>query len=332
MMGDLLTHTYEKQGSGNDLTVSDMKEFVRNLDSGIADKLLNVHTGILIGDYRFETDFLVDSGKMVNSGDYGFESLYNFEFGSTTNNIFQYGRYFTDKEYEKGSKVCIMYGFNKEARGDYLKKYLTDSSHVLLGEEEYQIIGLQNGIGTGYIPITSVEGDSILLDDIEFQFRDNISMREIGILNKLSERYFGNRAKSLYKLEENEDSSYLYNTVIMLILIVSLVATFNFCALYHYIVTTRERTLKIFRICGLSLWRSIWLYMGECSLLSAGTYLATLGMFHFILMPTLARTMDVFDFHYKVGVYVVLFSLYFVSSFLIQFLMIAVALNKKTIR
>lgn len=331
-MGDLMAHTYEKRGSGNDVTVSDMKEFVRGLDSEVADKLLNVHTGILIGDYRFETDFLVDSGTIVNSGDYGFESLYNFHFGTTTTNVFQSGRYFTDEEYKKGSKVCIMYGFNKEGRGDYMEKHLTDSSHVLLGEEEYRIIGLQNGIGTGYIPITSVAGDSILLDEIVFQFRDNISLREIGMLNKASERYFGNRVNSLFELEEDEDNSYLYNTVILLIILVSLVAAFNFCALYHYIVTTRERTLKIFRICGLSLWKSIWLYVGECSFLSIGTYLAALGIFHFVLMPSLAGAMDIFDFHYKAIVYVVLFLLYFASSFLIEFLMIAVTLKKKTIR
>lgn len=331
-LGDLAYQTYEKRDDLQDLTVADMKRFAGALDAETADKLLNIHTGILQGDYRFETDFLISDGKMVNSGDYGFDSLYNFFFGDRTMNIFQYGRYFTDEEYAEGKKVCIMYGFQKNLRGDYLKENMLDDGKVLIGDQEYQIIGLQNGIGTGYLPITSVNGDSFLLDEIELQFQDNISLREIGLIKNTAKQCFGDRAVSNYKLEENEDNSYLYNTILLLVLVVSLVAAFNFCALYHYIVTTRRRTLKIFRICGLSHRKSICLYLGECSILSAGTYLVTLFLFRFLLMPFLAGKMSVFDFHYQAGVYLALFLIYFVSSFLLQYAMISWNLKKKMIR
>lgn len=331
-LGDLAYQTYEKRDDVQDVTVADMKRFAKELDGETADKLLNIHTGVLQGDYRFETDFLIADGKMVNSGDYGFDSLYNFFFGDHTINIFQYGRYFTDQEYAEGKKICIMYGFQKNLKGDYLEKNLLDDGMVRIGDKEYQIIGLQNGIGTGYLPITSVDGDSILLDDITLRFQDNISLREIGLLNKTAKQCFGGRAAINYELEETEDNSYLYNTILFLVLVVSLVAAFNFCALYHYIVTTRQRTLKIFRVCGLSHRKSIWLYLGECFILSAGTYLVTLFLFQFLLMPFLAGKMSVFDFHYQVGVYLVLFLIYFVSSFLLQYVMIAWNLKKKMIR
>lgn len=331
-LGDLAYQTYEKRGDLQDVTVADMKRFARELDGETADKLLNIHAGILQGDYRFETDFLISDGKMVNSGDYGFDSLYNYFNGVHTMNIFQYGRYFTDQEYAEGKKVCIMYGFQKNLRGDYLEENLLDDGKVLIGDLEYEIIGLQNGIGTGYLPITSVDGDGVLLDEIELRFRDNISLREIGLINDTAKQYFGNRAASSYELEENEENSYLYNTILLLVFVVSLVAAFNFCALYHYIVTTRRRTLKIFRVCGLSHRKSIWLYLGECSILSAGTYLVTLFLFHFLLMPFLAEKMNIFDFHYKAEVYLALFLIYFVSSFLLQYVMITWNLKKKMIR
>lgn len=330
---DLVYQTYEKRDDVQDVTVADLKRFARKLDEETADKLLNIHTGVLQGDYRFETDFLIADGKIVNSGDYGFDSLYNFSFGDYhTTNIFQYGRYFTDREYAEGKPVCIMYGFQKNLRGDYLKENLPDDGKVLIGGREYQIIGLQNGIGTGYIPITSVDEDSILLDDIKLQFQDNISLREIGLINEAAEQCFGGMAASNYEVEETEDNSYLYNTILFLVFVVSLVAAFNFCALYHYSVTTRQRTLKIFRICGLSHLKSIWLYLGECSILSAGTYLVTLFLFHFLLMPFLAGRMKIFDFHYQAGVYLTLFLIYFISSFLLQYVMIAWNLKKKMIR
>lgn len=329
--GDLAYQTYEKRGDVQDVTVSDLKQFAKELEPEVADKLLNIHAGVLQGEYRFETDFLISDREIVNSGDYGFDSLYNFYDGVYTQNSFEYGRYFTDQEYAKGSRVCIMYGFQNNLRGEYLKKYLVDDTNVLIGEEAYQIIGLQSGIGTGYIPITSVNGDSVLLDEIELRFKDNISLREINLLNDTAKQCFGDRAVPNYELEETEENSYLYDTILLLVLVVSLVAAFNFCALYHYIVTTRRRTLKIFRVCGLSLGKSIGLYLGECSLLSAGTYLITLFLFRFLLMPFLAQRMNVFDFHFKAGVYLVLFLIYFVSSFLIQCVMITWNLKKETI-
>lgn len=331
-LGDLMYQTYEKRDDVQDVTAADLKRFAKELDGETADKLLNIHTGVLQGDYRFETDFLIADGKIVNSGDYGFDSLYNFFDANHTTNIFQYGRYFTDREYAEGKPVCIMYGFQKNLRGDYLEENLLDDGTVLIGGREYQIIGLQNGIGTGYIPITSVDGDSILLDDIKLQFQDNISLREIGLINETAKQCFGDRAASNYEVEETEDNSYLYNTILFLVFVVSLVAAFNFCALYHYIVTTRQRTLKIFRICGLSHLKSIWLYLGECSILSAGTYLVTLFLFHFLLMPFLAGRMKIFDFHYQAGVYLTLFLIYFISSFFLQYVMIAWNLKKKMIR
>ena len=332
VMGDLNDQKYEKREDVPDLTAADIKKFAKEVDPEVAGKLLNIHTGILEGEYRFDTDFLIDHGKIVNSGDYGPDSFYNYVFGSMTVNIFQYGRYFSDREYAEGDKVCIMYGVHKEPEGDYLKKNMTESGTVMIGGDEYEIIGLQNGIGTGFLPITAVGEDAVLLDEIDMRFKDNISLREINLLIKAAEECFGDRAECNYHLQETEGNDYMYNTVLLLILVVSMVAAFNFCALYHYIVTTRQRTLKIFRICGLSHSKSVRLYLGECSVLSAGTYLVTLLLFRYLLMPFLAGRWNVFDFHFPVRVYGMLFLVFFVSSFVLQFVMIHWTLKKKMIR
>lgn len=332
VVGDLNNQKYEKYDDVQDLTAADIKKFAKEVDQEVAGKLLNIHTGILEGEYRFDTDFLIDHGKIVNSGDYGPDSLYNYQIGTTTGNIFQYGRYFSDREYAEGDKVCIMYGSQKKPEGDYLKKNMTESGTVMIGGDEYEIIGLQRGIGTGFLPITAVGEDTVLLDEIDMRFKDNISLREINLLIRTAEKCFGDRAECNYDLQETEDHAYLYNTVLLLVLVVSMVAAFNFCALYHYIVTTRQRTLKIFRICGLSHSKSILLYLGECSVLSAGTYLVTLLLFRYLLMPFLAGRWNVFDFHFPVGVYGTLFLIFFVSSFVLQFVMIRWTLKKKMIR
>ncbi len=332
VMGDLNDQKYEKREDVPDLTAADIKKFAKEVDQEVAGKLLNIHTGILEGEYRFDTDFLIDHGRIVNSGDYGPDSFYNYVFGSMTVNIFQYGRYFSDREYAEGDKVCIMYGVHKEPEGDYLKKNMTESGTVMIGGDEYEIIGLQNGIGTGFLPITAVGEDAVLLDEIDMRFKDNISLREINLLIKAAEECFGDRAECNYDLQETEGNDYMYNTVLLLILVVSMVAAFNFCALYHYIVTTRQRTLKIFRICGLSHSKSVRLYLGECSVLSAGTYLVTLLLLRYLQMPFLASRWNVFDFHFPVRVYGMLFLVFFVSSFVLQFVMIHWTLKKKMIR
>ena len=331
-VGDLESQTYVKQDELQDVTVADIKKFARKADQEVLGKLLNIHTGILEGEYRFETDFLIDHGSIVNSGEYGPDSLYNYKIAYETQNIFQYGRYFTDQEYASGDKVCIMHGVQKKAEGEYLKKNMTDDGKVLIGDQEYEIIGLQDGIGTGFIPITSVGEDDVLLDEIDMRFKDNISLREINLLIQAARQCFGDRVDCNYELQQTEENDYLYNTILMLVLIVSLVAAFNFCALYHYIVTTRQRTLTIFRVCGLDYRRSVGMYLGECSILSVGTYLITLFVFRFLLMPFLAARWNVFDFHFQTKVYLILFLIYFVSSFILQFVMIRWNLKKKMIR
>ena len=332
VMGDLNDQKYERREDVPDLTAADIKKFAKEVDQEVAGKLLNIHTGILEGEYRFDTDFLIDHGRIVNSGDYGPDSLYNYLFGTTTENIFQYGRYFSDKEYAEGDKVCSMYGFQKTPEGEYLKRNMTESGTVMIGGDEYEIIGLQRGIGTGFLPITAVGEDAVLLDEIDMRFKDNISLREINLLIKAAEKCFGDRVECNYDLQETEGNDYMYNTVLLLVLVVSMVAAFNFCALYHYIVTTRQRTLKIFRICGLSHSKSVRLYLGECSVLSAGTYLVTLLLFRYLLMPFLAGRWNVFDFHFPARVSGKLFMVYFVSSFVLQFVMIHWTLKKKMIR
>ena len=107
-MGDLNSQIYDRTDDVRDVTVQDVKKFAKELDFETANKLLNVQTGILQGKYRFETNFLIAKGKITNSAEYGFDSLYNFTFGYQTTNTFQYGRYFSDEEYSDGKKVCIM--------------------------------------------------------------------------------------------------------------------------------------------------------------------------------------------------------------------------------
>lgn len=224
-----------------------------------------------------------------------------------------------------------MYGFQKNLRGEYLEKKLSDDGTVIIDGEKYKIIGLQNGIGTGYIPITAVKGESVLLDKITFQFKDNISLREVNLLLGTAKKVFGDSVDAEYKLVQSDENGSFYSTVLILIVMVSMVAAFNFCALYHYILMTRRRTLNILRICGLSYSKSMWLYLGECSILSVVTYFVTVVLFRFVLMPFLSGKVNVFDFHYKMQVYVILFIVWYLSSFLLQYVMIRWNLKKMVV-
>ncbi len=328
---DLVYQTYERQDEVQDVTVGELKQFASELDAEIADNILDIYTGVLQGNYRFDTHFCISKGEIVNSGDYGADALYNYSDGNLKYNIFEYGRYFTDQEYARGDRVCIMQGWRNELRGTYLDENQVSEDEVLIGGEKYRIIGLQSGIGTGYIPVTSVKEDGLLLDELDLQFRDNISMREINMLHDTIKQCFGDRIHFNYSLEESDNNDAMYNTILLLVLLVSVVAALNFCALYHYVLTTRQRTLKIFRVCGLTHRKSIWLYLGECMVLSTGTYLVTLFLFQFLLMPILSGNISTFDYHYKPEVYLVLFLIYSVVSALIQFGMIVGTLKKKIV-
>lgn len=70
-VGDLESQTYEKRDDLQDVTVADIRKFAKKADQEVLGKLLNIHTGLLEGEYRFETDFLIDHGSIVNSSEYG---------------------------------------------------------------------------------------------------------------------------------------------------------------------------------------------------------------------------------------------------------------------
>ena len=146
-----------------------------------------------------------------------------------------------------------------------------------------------------------------------------------------AKKVFGDSVDAEYKLVQSDENGSFYSTVLILVVMVSMVAAFNFCALYHYILMTRRRTLNILRICGLSYSKSMWLYLGECSILSVVTYFVTVVLFRFVLMPFLSGKVNVFDFHYKMQVYVMLFLVWYLSSFLLQYVMIRWNLKKMVV-
>ena len=90
-VGDLESQTYEKRDDLQDVTVADIRKFAKKADQEVLGKLLNIHTGLLEGEYRFETDFLIDHGSIVNSSEYGPDSFYGISASiimSSTETIF----------------------------------------------------------------------------------------------------------------------------------------------------------------------------------------------------------------------------------------------------
>lgn len=120
---------------------------------------------------------------------------------------------------------------------------------------------------------------------------------------------------------------YLYNTIIMVTIFITIVSAINFAILYRYILSSRKQSLMVYRICGMSFARVVLLYLGECVVLTVPAYVIGALLFEHVILKKVSKYYDYMSNSYSSYVYMVLFAIYFILSLLILLFMIIYALK-----
>lgn len=327
---------YHQTGdAGSYVTTGMLSDFIKNMGSGFEDSMDYIKVYPVVEELDLECGFTVEDGHIVSS------PAYNGLFHQGMDYFISQGRNFTKEEYASGKKVAICwdlystnYYYDEEdilhLNSPITESMMSDEYTLQLGGENYRIIGFGQAGGNmerPIIPVTSLPEDTPLMQTIDFNFHKSITLQQYLFLEKIVEETFGDKATLQPLALPSEESMYLYNTMIGIAVMISMVSALNFAILYRYILNKRKRDLNIYRICGLRFWGAVKLYLAECILITLPIYFVGVLFFSKLVLPEVAGHYQYMDYSFSPAVYLCLFALYYLVSIGVLLLMVVIQLR-----
>lgn len=202
------------------------------------------------------------------------------------------GRFFSETEMAETAKVAIS-SSEKLKLGEFI---------VFLGKA-YKIIGIGCGV------------DQILYEAAP----DDASMYYITLTLKrpLTAKQYEEFSAAFSTLDVvlpeytpfyNEDY-WLYNTILLVSILIAVVAALNLMVLYHYILMKRQKSMAVFQICGCTRGKAIAMYSIESLFLTVPTYLIAAASYHYFLLPLLSKVFPYMETAYSTRLYGLAFAI-----------------------
>ena len=177
------------------------------------------------------------------------------------------------------------------------------------------------------IPVTSLEDTTLFHQRLVFHFKKPIRQEQYNLVVEKTNKILGDRAVVEPANLPDDDAVYLYNTIIMVTIFITIVSAINFAILYRYILSSRIQSLMVYRICGMSFARVVLFYLRECVVLTVPAYVIGALLFEHVILKKVSKYYDYMSNSYSSYVYMVLFAIYFILSLLILLFMIIYALK-----
>ena len=164
-----------------------------------------------------------------------------------------------------------------------------------------------------------------------FEFYEPVTKSQYNDLAACLEAYTAGRA-TLPPMEFTEVSEiYYYRTILLISAVIAVLAAVNMAILYKYILERRAKTIVIFRICGSSLLRMCGMYICECMLAVIPLFALTELFYHTVIMPKLCTVFEYMESAYSLNIYLYIFVIYIVISFIVLLIMMIGSLRKQSL-
>lgn len=306
----------------NYITMNLLKKYVAEFNNSFTDKLKYIEATAIVDQLPFRMNFSVKDGTIINSDEY--------EKEIENNAMLESGRYFTDKEYRNGEKVAICWDYLhwNTMSSPVSSRMAVDKNTLHIQGKDYKIIayGIID-VDRPTIPVTSLEDTTLFHQRLVFHFKKPIRQEQYNLVVEKTNKILGDRAVVEPANLPDDDAVYLYNTIIMVTIFITIVSAINFAILYRYILSSRKQSLMVYRICGMSFARVVLLYLGECVVLTVPAYVIGVLLFEHVILKKVSKYYDYMSNSYSSYVYMVLFAIYFILSLLILLFMIIYALK-----
>lgn len=244
------------------------------------------------------------------------------------NNLKKYGafiegEYFSDAQEANGDNVVLIFN------GDISNKLMVKDDKISFQGKLYDVIGIQK-MHPIIVPFNSLNEDTPI-NTILFHFKKPVTRSQYNEIKEIFSNNFGEIA-SIPDLDIPESENYyLYNTIILISVMIAVLAAVNFAVLYKYILSKRTKTLSIFRICGYTKRKALTLFLSECMFISVPVFVLTTLIYHKAVLPVLAKRFEYIESAYSLKLYLTIFAIYLLSSLTVTGIMIYFSFLRKTI-
>lgn len=241
-------------------------------------------------------------------------------------------RYFTESEEINGDLVALVADTSDYSSVDITNEIATriegDQRWVEIQWKEYEVIGYHKQLGTPYFPFESLDEDTTFQYYIMLVFYDPLTSSQYTEVKNNFESTFGS-AITVPNLEIPEpENYYLYNTIILISLLIAILAAINFAVLYKYILSKRTKTLAVFRICGCTKAKVLRMFLSECMIIAIPLFAATTLIYDKLVLPKLGQHFEYIESAYSIKLYLLIFGIYIAATLIVLMIMISSFLGK----
>lgn len=246
------------------------------------------------------------------------------------------GEYFSEDQEMNGELVAIARIINEDdldfdCTNNIISRIEGDDYWIEIQGKEFKVIGWHSQLQTPYIPFESLEESTEFENVIWLTFTKPITRPQYNDVRESFENIFGS-AITVPDLDIPESESYyLYNTIILISIIIAVLAAINFAVLYKYILSKRMKMLAVFRICGCTKSKALAMFLSECMIITVPLFAATTLIYDKFVLPKLGQHFEYIESAYSIKLYLLIFGIYIAATLVVLLFMINGFL-KKTIR
>ncbi len=259
------------------------------------------------------------------------------------------GKYFSEEQEADGERVALVrlienrsdLGITKlittRVEGDAEtieiqgEEYEVDKRWVEIQGKEYEVIGYHTQLATPYFPFESLDESTLFQDMIGIVFKNSITLLEYNEIRQNFEYVFGDAITVPDMDIPESENYYLYNTIIIISILIAILAAINFAVLYKYILSKRTKALAIFRMCGCTKTRILTIFLSECMIITVPIFVLTVFVYDKFVLPKLGQHFEYMESAYSFKLYLLIFFIYILATVVVLLFMISGFLGK-TIR
>lgn len=303
------------------------KEVLKNTVLSFTDSLNNSIEMYLVKPYSDEVS-ADDYGDIfvrfcVNNGEIAPCEL--FRNNMDKNGTLISGDYFTAEQEAAGEKVAMVFD-DLDTDPSITKKLMINENTILFQGEEFEIIGIQR-MHALIIPFESLDDNTIIKSAL-FRFDKPVTRSQYNEIKEKLEINFPGIAQVPELDIPEAENYYLYNTIILISVLIAVLAAINFAVLYRYILSKRTKNLAIFRVCGCTKAKALCMYLAECMIIAIPLFALTTFAYDRFALPILSKHFEYMEAAYSVKLYLLIFGIYIAATLIVLMLMISGFLRK----
>ena len=292
------------------ITKGDLQRYIESLQPDTLNGMLVIYATAELDNYGYPKKDCGDFYMRFVLHDHIYQVCQETKDSWEKNGQIVNGRYIDNQEEQEGQLVAVIPMSTDETIDEI-------PSEIFLFGKPYQVIGVhKSGSGTPVVPFLTVPSD-LELKAIGFTFYRNITKKSYDDLISTAEKVLPGCLQFPSLSIPDNDSLYVYRTIILISVFISVVSALNFAILFLFILRKRSHSFAVFRICGARKIHIILIYLGECGAISIPVYLIGTLLFYVCLKMKFQYVFPYMVENFSPNVYKGLFMMYIIVTMII---------------